>query len=132
MGSFAQSGGQRILAFGIYSTTEFESPGWMAMQEARLASAHNELGEGSDWMNEKRIEVWPPIQALAHALQNCFNEAVRQGAVHVDEKLEHVDKWYKQIDVRFEQIGERLDKKDATLRLIWKQLKGNGKLPIDA
>ena len=69
-------------------------------------------------MDKDRIEVGPPIQALAHALQDCFNEAVKQGTAYVDERLEH--------------FGGRLDKQDATLRLIWKQVKGNGKLPIDA
>ena len=97
-------------------------------------------------MDKDRIEVGPPIQALAHALQNCFNEAVRQGTAYVDERLdhfggrlehfngrlEHFDGRLEHFDGRLEHFDGRLDKQDATLRLIWKQVKGNGKLPIDS
>ena len=44
----------------------------------------------------------------------CLNEAAELGAQKAVERLE-----------------PRLDKQDATLRLMWKQMKGNGKLPID-
>ena len=83
-------------------------------------------------MDKDRIEVGPPIQALAHALQNCFNEAVRQGTAYVDERLEHFGGRLEHFNGRLEHFDARLDKQDATLRLIWKQVKGNGKLPIDA
>ena len=82
-------------------------------------------------MDKDRIEVGPPIQALAHALQNCFNEAVRQGTAYVDERLEQFGGRLEHFNGRLEHFGSRLDKQDATLRLIWKQVKGNGKLPID-
>lgn len=65
-----------------------------------------------------RSEASPPIQDLANALQKCFSEAVKQGTDHVDERLDKQE--------------ERLDSQDATLRLIWNQVKGDGKLPIDA
>ena len=29
------------------------------------------------------------------------------------------------------ELMPRLDRQDATLRLMWKQMKGNGKLPVD-
>ena len=32
---------------------------------------------------------------------------------------------------RLDQMDARLDRQDGTLRLMWKQMKGNGKLPID-
>lgn len=53
-------------------------------------------------------------ERLAGALQACLNEAAELGAQKAVERLE-----------------PRLDKQDATLRLMWKQMKGNGKLPID-
>ena len=51
---------------------------------------------------------------LAGALQDCFDAAVRTGVQEVKDEF-----------------GTRFDKQDATLRLMWKQMKGNGKLPID-
>ena len=36
------------------------------------------------------------------------------------------------MDGRLDRMDGRLDKQDETLRLMWKQMKGNGKLPIDA
>lgn len=35
------------------------------------------------------------------------------------------------IDARFARFEQRLDRQDDTLRMMWKQMKGNGKLPID-
>lgn len=64
----------------------------------------------------------PPVEELAAALQDCFNVAVREGA----EKAAH-----EAAQAVKEELVPRLDKQDATLRLMWKQMKGNGKLPID-
>ena len=55
-----------------------------------------------------------PIERLADALQGCLNEAAELGARKVKEEL-----------------VQRLDRQDETLRLIWKQVKGSGRLPID-
>ena len=55
-----------------------------------------------------------PIERLAGALQDCLDEAARKGAQEAMDRIE-----------------PRLDKQDATLRLMWKQMKGNGRLPID-
>ena len=56
-------------------------------------------------------------ERLAQSLQACFNEATQAGIREVREVEKRVD--------------ARLDKQDDTLRLIWKQVKGNGRLPID-
>ena len=55
-----------------------------------------------------------PIERLADALQECLNEAAERGAERAAQRL-----------------VPRLDRQDATLRLIWKQVKGSGRLPID-
>ena len=55
-----------------------------------------------------------PIERLADALQACLNEAAERGAERAAQRL-----------------VPRLDRQDETLRLIWKQVKGSGRLPID-
>ena len=55
-----------------------------------------------------------PIERLADALQDCLDEAARKGAQEAMDRIE-----------------PRLDRQDDTLRLMWKQMKGNGNLPID-
>ncbi len=55
-----------------------------------------------------------PIERLADALQECLNEAAERGAERAAQRL-----------------VPRLDRQDETLRLIWKQVKGSGRLPID-
>ena len=54
-----------------------------------------------------------PIERLADALQACLNEAAERGAERAAQRL-----------------VPRLDRQDETLRLIWKQVKGSGRLPI--
>ena len=56
----------------------------------------------------------PDVEEVAAALQGCFNDAVEAGTRRVREE------W-----------GPRFDRQDETLRMIWKQVKGNGPLPID-
>ena len=55
-----------------------------------------------------------PIERLAAALQDCLSEAAHKAAQEVKADLK-----------------PHLDRQDATLRLMWKQMKGNGKLPVD-
>lgn len=67
--------------------------------------------------------VEPPGRAertgrLADALQACLNEAARTGARAAREEIKR-------------EFEPRFDKQDATLRLMWQHMKGNGKLPID-
>ena len=91
-----------------------------------------------------------PIERLADALQECFNEAaenaanraikkieprldrqdqtIRQMREHVDVRLDRQDQTVRQMR---EHMDARLDRQDQTLRMVWKQVKGNGKLPID-
>ena len=59
-----------------------------------------------------------PIERLADALQACLNEAAERGAERAAQRVK-------------EELVPRLDRQDATLRLIWKQVKGSGHLPID-
>ena len=63
-----------------------------------------------------------PIERLAAALQDCLDEAARKAAHEAAHKAAQ--------EVKAELVP-RLDRQDATLRLMWKQMKGNGKLPID-
>ena len=67
--------------------------------------------------------VEPPGRAertaeLADALQDCLDSAVERGAERAAERVKR-------------ELVPRLDRQDDTLRLMWKQMKGNGKLPID-
>jgi len=59
-----------------------------------------------------------PIENLAAALQECLDDAVERGAARAEDRIE--EKW-----------APRFDRMDATLRLIWKQNGGKGRLPID-
>ena len=87
-----------------------------------------------------------PIERLADALQACFDESARNAAQQVkDELVPRLDKMDTRLDRQDEAIrkmGERMDtrldrqdavleKQNATLRLFWGHMKGNGKLPID-
>ena len=62
-----------------------------------------------------------PIQRLANALQDCLDEAARKGAQEAMDRIEP----------RLDKMDTRLDRQDDTLRLMWRQMKGNGTLPID-
>ena len=63
-----------------------------------------------------------PIERLADALQACLNEAAERGGERAAERAAQGVK---------EELVPRLDRQDETLRLIWKQVKGSGRLPID-
>jgi len=71
------------------------------------------------------------IEELASALQRCMNEAAQKAADRaVQQVADHAVE--KAADRAVEKIRPCLDRQDATLRLIWKQMKGSGPLPIDA
>ena len=78
-----------------------------------------------------------PIERLADALQACLNEAAERGAQlaaqRVREETERGAERAAQLAVQRvrEELVTRLDRQDETLRLIWKQVKGSGRLPID-
>ena len=44
---------------------------------------------------------------------------------------ERMDARMDRMDTRLDRMDTRLDRQDETLRMVWKQVKGNGKLPID-
>ena len=67
-----------------------------------------------------------PIERLADALQACLNEAAERGAERVVERA--AERAAQRVK---EELVPRLDRQDETLRLIWKQVKGSGRLPID-
>ena len=60
----------------------------------------------------------PPVEEVAAALQGCLDVAVEGAADRAANRVKA-------------ELVPRLDRQDATLRLMWKQMKGNGKLPID-
>ena len=73
-----------------------------------------------------------PIERLAQALMDCLDEAAEKGAekavVRLEPRLDRQDAAIRQMR---EHMDTRLDRQDVTLRMVWKQVKGNGKLPID-
>ena len=82
----------------------------------------NPVKELADALND----VDPPgrerrRERLANALQACLNEAGELGAQKAAEKMEP----------RFQAIDKRFDDVDASLRQIWRHMKGDGRLPID-
>lgn len=70
-------------------------------------------------------EPLSPVEDLAAALQRCFDHAADKAVNELAPRLDRMD-------TRLDRMDGRLDKQDETLRLMWKQMKGNGKLPIDA
>ena len=65
------------------------------------------------------------IERLAAALQDCFDAAVEEGSRRAEKRMnERMDGFETRID-------RRLDKQDETLRMVWKQVKGEGPLPVD-
>ena len=66
-----------------------------------------------------------PMEMIAQGLQSLVHEAAETAAQKVKEELR------KEFEPRFDRMDARLDRQDDTLRMVWKQVKGNGKLPID-
>ena len=73
-----------------------------------------------------------PVEDLAAALQRCFDHAADKAVNELVPRLDRMDGRLDRMDGRLDRMDGRLDKQDETLRLMWKQMKGNGKLPIDA
>ena len=62
-----------------------------------------------------------PIEQLTDGLQRCNNEAAEKAA----------EKTVQGLTPRLDCMEARLDRQDETLRMMWKQMTGNGRLPID-
>ncbi len=77
-------------------------------------------------------EPLSPVEDLAAALQRCFDHAADKAVNELAPRLDRMDTRLDRMDGRLDRMDGRLDKQDETLRLMWKQMKGNGKLPIDA
>ena len=69
------------------------------------------------------------VARLADALQDCLDTAATAAATAAAKAA------VAEMEPRFEameaRMDTRLDKQDATLRMFWKQMGGNGRLPID-
>lgn len=70
------------------------------------------------------------IQGLAAALQECFDASIEAAETRMEKRFEPR---FEAIDSRFEKVETRLDKQDATLRMIWTQCGGkpDQRLPVD-
>ena len=66
-----------------------------------------------------------PIEMIAQGLQGVVHEAADTAARRVREEIRE------EFGPRFDRVDARLDRQDETLRMVWKQVRGNGKLPID-
>jgi len=72
------------------------------------------------------------IERLAAALQDCFDAAVEEGSRRAEKRMDCFETRMTERMDRFERrIDHRLDRQDETLRMVWKQVKGEGPLPID-
>ena len=83
------------------------------------------------------------IERLAAALQECFDAAVEEGTRRAEERMnERMDgfetrmdgfetRMNERMDCFERRIDHRLDRQDETLRMVWKQVKGEGPLPVD-
>ena len=88
-----------------------------------------------------------PVEQIAEGLQRLINEAearsdakareaadraaekaAAQAVARLEPRLDRQDAAIREIR---DHVDLRLDRQDETLRLMWKQAKGNGKLPID-
>ena len=49
----------------------------------------------------------------------------------MDNRLDGMEARLDGMDTRLDRMDTRLERQDGTLRMVWKQVKGNGKLPID-
>lgn len=75
------------------------------------------------------------VERLADALQDCFREALDECRRHTDVRLDRQNATLREMrdhmDERLDRQDATLAKQNATLRTFWKQMKGNGRLPID-
>lgn len=73
-----------------------------------------------------------PIEMIAQGLQGLVHEAAETAAQKVKEELrKEFGPRFDRMDARLDGMDGRLDRQDETLRMVWKQVNGNGKLPID-
>ena len=94
-----------------------------------------------------------PIEMIAQGLQGLVHEAAEAAAQRVREEIrEEFGPRFDRMESRFDRMDARLDgmcgrldgmcerldgmdtrldRQDETLRMVWKQAKGNGKLPVD-
>ena len=90
------------------------------------------------------------IERLAAALQDCFDAAVEEGSRRAEKRMDErigglearmdsfetrMERFERRMNERMDgfetRIDRRLDKQDETLRMVWKQVKGEGPLPVD-
>ena len=87
------------------------------------------------------------IERLAAALQACFDAAVEEGSLRAERRVnqrmdgfetrvnERMDSFETRVNERMDRfesrVEHRLDRQDETLRMVWKQVKGEGALPVD-
>ena len=80
-----------------------------------------------------------PIEMIAQGLQGLVHEAAEAAAQKVKEEIrEEFGPRFDRVEARLDRMCERLDgmdtrldRQDETLRMVWKQVKGNGKPPVD-
>ena len=73
------------------------------------------------------------VEHLASALMECMDASAEEGEKRAQRAAEKtIARVEARMNQRLDQMDARLDRQDDTLRLMWKQMKGNGKLPIDA
>ena len=66
-----------------------------------------------------------PVEQIAEGLQRLINEAEARSDAKAERAAERA------AERTVARLEPRLDRQDATLRLMWQQMKGNGKVPID-
>ena len=76
------------------------------------------------------------IERLAAALQACFDAAVEEGSLRAERRVnERMDTFETRVNERMDRfesrVEHRLDRQDETLRMVWRQVKGEGILPVD-
>ena len=73
-----------------------------------------------------------PIEDLADALQRCLADAARSGAAEAVQELRgEVHAAREEMHAMRNDMTARLDRQDEALRLMWRQMKGNGSFPLD-
>lgn len=73
-----------------------------------------------------------PVVDLAHALQRSLNHAAETAAGKATEGVRaEVGELRGEMRSMSEAMNARLDRQDDALRLMWRQMKGNGRFPLD-
>ena len=74
-------------------------------------------------------------ERMASALIEYMEAADAAAEDRMDARMDRMDTRLDRQDQTIREMREhmdtRLDRQDQTLRMVWKQVKGNGKLPID-